>query len=41
VNARFPEVRHDAYIWSFVAHTVMERAYHRGERKIYLNGMVF
>jgi len=36
VNARFPGARHDAYIWSTsAARAVMERAYHRGERRTY------
>jgi len=42
VNARFPGARHDAYIWSTsAARAVMERAYHRGERRTYLIGMIF
>ncbi|XP_024941996.1 putative nuclease HARBI1 isoform X2 [Cephus cinctus] len=39
VNARYPEARHDAYIWSAsAARSVMERAYQRGDRKTFLIG---
>lgn len=37
VDARYPGAQHDAYIWNaFAARRVMERAYNRGERRIYL-----